>query len=181
MAEPEITPQTVRLSRRSDRAPVEVELVPDADLRAPIAARLGLLALRKLRFAGTLIPEGKRDWRLEATLGATVVQPCIVTLAPVTTRIDVPVTRRYLSEMPVLPEGDEIEMPEDDSTEPLPETLDLVQVMVEALALALPLYPRADGAELGDAAYAPPRVAPLTDEDTKPFAALAELKRKLDP
>ncbi len=80
-----------------------------------------------------------RDWRLEAKLGATVVQPCVVTAEPVTTRIDDPVTRRYLAQMPE-PQGDEVEMPEDDSAEPLPDVLDLSAVMAEALALALPLY-----------------------------------------
>ena len=32
-------------------------------------------------------------------------------------------------------------MPEDDAIEPLPETLDLGEVLAEALALALPAYP----------------------------------------
>jgi hypothetical protein len=44
--------------------------------------------VRKLRFIGTLEPEGAQDWRLTADLGATVVQPCVVTLAPVTTRLE---------------------------------------------------------------------------------------------
>ena len=34
--------------------------------------------------------------------------------------------------------------------EPLPQALDLGEVMVEALALALPPYPRAPGVELGE-------------------------------
>ncbi|TCP61994.1 uncharacterized metal-binding protein YceD (DUF177 family) [Rhodovulum bhavnagarense] len=162
------------------RAAVEIVVEPDAPARAALAERLGLIALRKLRLAGRLVPEGRRDWRLEASLGATVVQPCVVTLAPVTTRIDAPVIRTYRAEMPPLPEGDEIEMPDDETEEPLPETIDPTQVMEEALALALPLYPRTEGAELAETVIGPPGVAPLTDETAKPFAGLAALKKKLD-
>lgn len=176
MTEAGETPRIVRLSTLGGRSPVRVVMAPDADACREIADRLGLSGLRKLRLEGALVPEGRADWRLEARLGATVVQPCVVTLAPVTTRIDVPVTRRYVEDM-AAPAGDEIQMPEDDTEEPLPEALDLTEVMEEALALALPLYPRAEGAELGAAVYGPPGAEPLTDEAAKPFAALAALRR----
>ena len=164
-----------RLPRAGETA---FEIVPEAEVRAALAAELGLSGLRKLRLAGRLIPEGKRDWRLEATLGATVVQPCVVTAEPVTTRLDEAVTRRYLAGMPE-PEGDEIEMPQDDSAEPLPAVLDLTAVLAEALALAVPPYPRADGAALGEANFAAPGVVPLTDEAARPLAGLAALRDRL--
>ncbi len=47
------------------------------------------------------------------------------------------------------PTDDEAEMPEDDTAEPLPEVIDPGAVMFEALALALPDYPRAPKAETG--------------------------------
>jgi uncharacterized metal-binding protein YceD (DUF177 family) len=107
-----------------------------------------------------------------------VVQPCVVTLAPVTTRIDIDITRRY-SATHVEPEADEAEMPEDDTTEALPDRLDLTAVMLEALALALPDYPRAEGAELAERQFAAPGVAPMTDADAKPLAGLAALRDRL--
>ena len=59
---------------------------------------------------------------------------------------------------------------------------DIAQVMAEALSLAAPDYPRADGVELESSTFTEPGVAPMTDEDTKPFAALKALKSKLsDP
>ena len=161
------------------RTPASFELVPDADARAALTGRLGLRGLRKLRFAGTLTPEGKRDWRLDATLGATVVQSCVVTLEPVTTRIDEAVERRYVAEPASLPEGEEIEMP-DESVEELPGALDVGAVMEEALALALPPWPRAPGVELGEAVYAEPGSPPMTDEDTRPFAGLKGLMGRRD-
>lgn len=171
---------TIRLAEAPPK-PVAIEIEPDAEARARIADRLGIPALRKLRFAGTLAPAGRRDWLLEADLGATAVQTCVVTLDPVTTRIDERVTRRYLAHMDPAPEGTEVEMPEDDTAEPLPAALDLEEVMVEALALALPPYPRKSDAALGDAVYTEPGQAPMTDEDAKPFAGLSDLlKRKGD-
>jgi uncharacterized metal-binding protein YceD (DUF177 family) len=77
------------------------------------------------------------------------------------------------------PDGAEAEMPEDDAVEPLPQTLDLGTVMVEALSLALPPFPRADGAELGQVLAAAAGVTPMTDDDAKPFAGLGALRDKL--
>lgn len=158
--------------------PAGFELVPDADALSRLQDRLDLIGLRKVRFAGRLVPEGRRDWRLEADLGATVVQPCRVTLAPVTTRIEEPVVRRYLSRWEE-PQGAEVEMPEDDTAEPLPETLDLFEVMAEALSLALPPFPRAADADVGDRVFTEPGKAPMTDEDARPFAGLAALRETL--
>lgn len=179
MTETSETPSKLRLDALGGRKAQPVRLMPDAAARAAIAERLGLTALRKLRFEGTLSPEGRADWRLAARLGATVVQPCVATLAPVTTRIDTNVLRLYRDDM-AAPTGEEVEIPEDDTEEPLPDTLDLGQVMEEALALALPLYPRAEGAEPGNTIVGPPGVSPMRDEDTKPFAGLADLKKKLE-
>ncbi|MEJ6391693.1 DUF177 domain-containing protein [Gymnodinialimonas sp. 2305UL16-5] len=166
------------LSRLNRAADTPFELVPTPEEMAQIAQDLGATTLRKVRLTGNLRPIGKQDWALNASLGATAVQPCGVTLAPVTTRIDTDVTRHYLAEMPA-PSGDEMEMPEDDTTEPLPDKLDLTALLIEALSLALPDFPRAEGVELGEAIYAAPGVTPMRDEDAKPLAGLAALRDKL--
>ena len=170
----------IRLADLPAGAERPFELRPDAKARAALAEALGIDAIRKLSFAGRLIPEGRRDWRLEARLGATVVQPCVVTLAPVSTRIDEEVTRRYLAEIPELPAAAEVEMPQDETADPLPDMLDPGAVMAEALALALPAYPRAPDADLGEAVFTEPGKAPMTDRDARPFAGLAALKDKLE-
>ncbi|WP_172295518.1 DUF177 domain-containing protein [Pseudoruegeria sp. HB172150] len=157
----------------------DVLLQPDATARAAIAEELDLLGLRKLRLKGRLIPEGKSDWRLEAQIGATVVQPCVSTLEPVTTRIDADITRRYLADPPPMPEGDEVEIPEDDTIEELPAVLDLEALMIEELALNLPLYPHVDGAAPVEETFAAPGAEPISEEETKPFAGLASLKDKM--
>lgn len=181
MTEPRPDAPTVLIAELSAKRPYRFEIVPEAEMRAALARDLGIEAVRKLRFTGTISAEGRRDWRLDATLGATVVQPCVVTLAPVTTRIEAQITRRYLAEPPALSEDaeGEIEMPEDDTVEELGSEIDLGAVLHEALALNLPLYPRVEDADLGEAVFAAPGVAPMRDEDAKPFAGLADLRSRL--
>lgn len=168
----------VRLADLPNRKGMHFTLEPNAEERAALARDLGVPSLKKLRFEGKLAPLGKRDWQLTAHLGATVIQDCVVTLEPVTTRIDDQLSRQFVSDFEI-PEGDEVEMPEDDSSEPLPETLDLVEVMLEALTLSIPAYPRKDGAGIGSAVFTESGKKPMTDEDARPFAGLAALRDTL--
>lgn len=167
-----------RTGALSTRKPTRFDLAPDAEARAAIARDIGLLDLPRLRLKGEIRPAGARDFVLDAMLDAVVEQPCGVTLAPVRSKLDEAVLRRYVADW-TAPSGEEIEMPEDDSEEPMPEVIDLLAVATEALVLALPLYPRAPGAELGEVAAAPEGAAPISDADLKPFAGLAALKDKL--
>ncbi|SFS57075.1 Uncharacterized ACR, COG1399 [Sulfitobacter marinus] len=173
------TSTALRVADLPQNADTPFSLRPDADTLRQIAEELGLSAVRKLSFEGKLAASGKTDWQLDARLGATVVQPCVVTLEPVTTRIDVNITRFFTKDYEQ-PDEPEAEMPEDDRSEPLKAWIDPAAVMIEALALEIPQYPRADGAELGQAVYAEPGVAPMTDEDARPFAGLAQLREKLE-
>lgn len=146
----------------------------DAAERETLAKTLDISEVRKARLVGEIAPQGGRDWYLTASLGATIVQPCVVTLDPVVTRIDEPVTRTYVANYEE-PDGSEVEMPEDDTVEPIPPILDLDAVLLEALSLALPPFPRAEGVELGTAVYTDTGASPMTDEDAKPFAGLGAL------
>ena len=185
-ARPDTTQQTSRpfLTARLPRDRAHpFELVPDAGIRAAMAADLGLSGLRKLRFAGALHPLEGGGWELRADLGATVVQPCRVTLAPVTTRIDEPVRRRYLPDWRDPAEAaapdSEIEAPDDPDTEALPPRIDPAAVMAEALALAVPPFPRAPRADAAETAAktaaAPDDAAPTH----RPFAGLGALRDRL--
>ncbi|SLN18862.1 YceD family protein [Roseisalinus antarcticus] len=171
--------EVLRLADLPTRKVTHVVLEPDGPARKAIAEALGIPAVRKFRFDARLEPLGRTDWQLTGTLGATVVQDCVVTLEPVTTRIDETLARRYLADFELPEDGSETEMPEDDQADPLPATLDLYAVGVEALSLALPPYPRAEGAGPGDALFAEPGVDPLTDDAVKPFAGLAALRDQL--
>ena len=169
----------IRSTALSARKPTRFDLRPDPATRAAMAADLGLLDLPAFRFRGEIRPTGRHDFLLEADLTASAVQACSVTLGPVPAEISETIRRTYLRDW-VEPEGDEVEMPEDDTQEPLPDVIDLGSVAQEALELALPLYPRAPGAALGEAVFAPPGSEPLREADLKPFAGLAALRDRLN-
>lgn len=170
------TDPALPLGTRKGAEDVRFRYQPDENALGTLKSTLELSALRKVRLEGVVTPIGDKDWSLEASLGATVVQPCVVTLDPVTTRIDQNITRRYVANLDPDPEGGETEMPEDDSVEPIPEVLDLAALLAEALAIALPDFPRADGAALETTVFTEPGKAPMQDEDTRPFAALKQLR-----
>ena len=170
--------QLIRLSDLSNKRNTDFAVEPDAVQSKAIADALSIIAVKKLRFTGAFTPLGRTDWELTGKLGATVQQACVITLEPVTTRIDEPVVRRYIPNFEETDE-EEIEMTADENTESLPTTLDVAAVMIEALSLALPPFPRKDGAALGEAVFADKNVAPMTDEDAKPFAGLGALRDAL--
>jgi uncharacterized metal-binding protein YceD (DUF177 family) len=167
-------PTRFRTGGLSPRKPTRFSYRPDADERTVLARDLGLLSLYALELTGEIRPSGRDELVLDATLVARVDQPCSVTLVPVPAAINEPVRRRYVAEYE-LPDGDEVEMPEDDTVEPMPEMIDLAEIAAEALALALPLYPRAPGVEFTQTLHASDGIAPLSDADVKPFSALQGL------
>lgn len=163
-----------RVAAIAGRSATHVRFTPDPAARKAISAALGLLDLPHMQFDGEIRPSGKRDLVLSGTLTALAIQPCSVSLEPVRTRINETVVRQYLADFQIA-DGEEVEIPEDDTLEPLGETIDAAQVAIEALALALPLYPRAPGVDLGDVTVAAPGISPMSDADLKPFAGLAKL------
>ena len=172
----------VRFADLPNRKRSHVTLTPDAPQRASLAVALDVPAIKKLKFDVALIPMGKRDWRLEGVMGATVQQECVVTLEPISTRIDEDVVRTYVADFDH-PNEEEVELSEDDTADPLPATLDLYDVALEALALSLPAYPRKDGAETGTdgrAMFTEPGKEAMTDEQARPFAGLGALRDALE-
>lgn len=163
-----------RLNGRESHA-FRVE-VSDA-LRQYLVELLDLVSLRKLRFEGALHPVAARDWQLRADLGATVVQPCVVTLDPVTTRIDQRVDITYVAGFDE-PTAAESEMDSDDSVEALVEEIDLESVLAEALALHVPDYPRKEGVALANAVSGHEDTSE-EEERQRPFAGLGDLRDKL--
>ena len=158
--------------------PTKFNLRPNEDQLVNISNKLGLSAAHKVSFAGQITAQGRRNWVLSAKLGATVIQPCIVTLEPVKTRIDTDVRREFLAELPD-PGLGEVEMHDDENIELLGSTIDPFVVMVEALTLALPQYPRKKGANLAESVFTEPGQKPMTDEDARPFAGLAGLGKAM--
>jgi len=169
-------------SIRLDSMPIEgrdLHVTPGEEDRAAIAARLGVTAidaldvvLHAVRFRGGI--------RVTGRLTASVTQPSVVTLDPVVQEIAEPIDRIFLpggekpyagsanAEIFVDLEGDDIP----DHFEG--NEADLSELIVETLALAVDLYPRAKGESLDDLGLKPDVI------EDHPFAALKGLKPKDD-
>ncbi|CUH51938.1 YceD family protein [Shimia marina] len=174
-------PQTsLRVADLPQNRPTAFEIKPDTEALTTLAAELDIQQIKKLVFTGEVRAFGASDWELKGQLGATVVQPCVVTLSPVTTRLDEPVERRFLKTVPEFSsDEEEVEMPDDENAEPLQSHIDLNAVLQEALALLIPQFPRAQGAQLKESVFTEAGKKAMTDEDARPFAGLSALRDQL--
>lgn len=170
---------SARVAELPRNRPRKVDLSATGTQLAALARELGVRSVNKMRMEGWLSPAGEKDWRLEADVSASVTQRCVVTLAPVTSRLRARVIRKYIHGYKPLPEGGaEYEIP-DDSEEELGDVIDLLHAAFEGLALEMPQYPRASGAALAETAFPPPGERRIEDADLSPFASLRSLRRKL--
>ncbi|MEZ5864911.1 MAG: DUF177 domain-containing protein [Geminicoccaceae bacterium] len=143
-----------------------------------VALRLELVALTSLTFGGRL-EHGPRPGVLilRGRLEADATQRCVVTLEPVAAHLDVEI-ERYFVLGPEAAVEEILISPDDEEPEPLDGSwLDLGEIAVEELALALDPYPRAADA---DARLEAQRAAMGGDAGTdaagSAFAALAALR-----
>ena len=151
---------------------VKYELSAESAERAALAERFGLLALE--RFESTLaIKFLKREKaiRLTGRLDATVVQSCVVSMVPVENAVTEEFEIFFREENQI--DKDDVE--EIIEFEPYSgDEIDIGEVVSEELALALDPYPRSP--QSADELLGPYLPEP-EDPGTKPFAALAALKR----
>lgn len=151
-----------------------VEISADADERAALAKRFGLVAIDRLDATMT-VHRDATGVLTRGQLSGAVVQACSVTGDPVPAQIAEDFTIRFLPEGTV--EGDEVELSDEecDTVFYTGGAIDLGEAAAETLALALDPFPRSAGAEaaLRDAGV-------LGEDETGPFAALAKLKKQLD-
>ena len=140
-----------------------------------------LIKLQKPSFFGTILPLAQGDWVLSGMLGASIEQPCSITLLPVRTRIDTQVTRNFRKLLlPLSKTTHDTEYTRDDNEEQLHQIIDIYCIFCEALSLELPDYPRTKDVVATIIDYGPPGTEALTDATAKPFAVLAGLKDKMN-
>jgi uncharacterized metal-binding protein YceD (DUF177 family) len=166
-------------SLRIDTMPADgrnLTLSVGGDERAEIAAQLGLQAVEKLEVA-LHADRFRGGVRVTGRLEAQVVQPSVVSLEPVTQRIDEPIDRVYLpgGEKPYAgAAGAEIFV--DLEGEDVPDHFegpeaDLSDLVLESLSLAIDPYPRLEGESLEDIG-----IAGDDPRESSPFSALKGLK-----
>jgi uncharacterized metal-binding protein YceD (DUF177 family) len=171
--------RVLKVSSLNNTVDFKFEEVPSEGETNEMAVLFDVVSIRKMRFAGAISPFEDDGWLLEGKLGVTVSQNCVVTLDRVRTRLDLDIRRIFTP----MAEPDENEITLDashnDELEPLGREIDLGLVAMEALALAIPEYPRIEGAELPESSFSPPDTSDIDEEQPKAFAGLAALKEKL--
>lgn len=161
--------KVVELSRLKE--PQSFTLTAPDDALVDIAARLDIPAVEALKGVMTVKPTAEGA-TVEGEVEASLTRQCVVTLEPIAERVAESFVIRYARESDEAPE---IELDLDDEwTEPLAgDTLDLADILVQQVALAMDPYPRKPGAE------APADLRP-SPEQVSPFAALKALKPGAD-
>ena len=167
--------RTVGPERLGDQKIVEQIEATEAE-RERVRGRLDLLGLDWLS-AKCRIAQGLGGMvTVECDWEADLAQACVVTLEPVMQALSGRFQALYrANEGEATVENDVTVDPEaDDPPEPLPPAgIDLGELVVQELAVALDPYPRLEGAEL------PRQYQSLEEEgDAHPFAALKVLKSK---
>lgn len=154
---------------RLSRGAVDLTITAKEEERAALARRFDLLALPHLSAELTISPLPGGEFEVAGRLIAKVVQPCAITLAPVESDIEEELEGRFTAKKERRPAQEEYSMAELSEAEAIgPEGLDLGEWVAQGLALALPPYPRAPGAELPEE---------LTGSKVSPFAVLKNLKK----
>ncbi|MBY0511085.1 MAG: DUF177 domain-containing protein [Rhodospirillaceae bacterium] len=164
-----------------------------------VAARLGLQSIGAINAVLEITPAGKGLIKVTGTVKAEVVQTCVVSLAPVPAHVEDAVSATFVTEeraaadalkkerakarksVPKKAAGEEEEVIGLQGDDP-PEIardgrIDLGEVAVVHLALALDPYPKAPGAAFDAQAWGGEGEKDEKATVVSPFAALAKLKK----
>ncbi len=175
---------------RLDDLPVhgrKLDIKADAAECEAIASRLGIPAIESIEGTLSIAPSPGREILLEGTIRADVVQNCVVTGDLLAHSLTIDIRRRFAEEADDVASSDHNEeegiYPDAEERDPIINgAVDAGEAVVEELALQLPPYPRTPGLDFIDVAATPSQkngVEDDTDGDNNPFAALADLKKRL--
>ena len=156
-----------------------IDIGADADERAALAKRFGLLALDSLTAKVGLTSVDGGLVRVHGTLAAKVTQACVVTLEPVMTRVEGSFERLYGAGAPEEAGGPITDADAEESPEPFTHgAVDVGEAVAEQLALELDPFPRAPGAAFDGFSNGSKSVGDDDTGDAGPFAVLARLTEK---
>ena len=178
MANPIDAPEFVRPVVLEDIGPdgLDVEIEADADERRRLTERLGLLSLDRLigRLHLAVAPSGV-SVRVSGRYQARFSQECVVSLDPVDSDVDEVVEAEF---GPVAEETiASISLDGPEPAEPLVDgRIDLGELVVQHLALALDPYPRKSDACLPEWAEDADNLGDAANQS--PFSVLATLRKK---
>jgi uncharacterized metal-binding protein YceD (DUF177 family) len=168
----------VHLTEDIPETGVDTKRTASAEQLQAVSLALGVTACEHMAISYTLHGIMDGTYRLAGRLKARVVQPCVITLEPVTQEIEEALGVDYwpADQMPEPAKGEITVLEDDADMQPLIDgRIDVGAVAYEVLASAVDLYPRKAGAtfEWEDKAAGGAQPAKVN-----PFSVLAKLKDK---
>lgn len=156
-----------------DGLAVEMRATP-AQLAA-IAARFGVEQIDELSASLRVAPtEEGEDFLVEGFLRSRLTQTCGVTLAPLHTVLEVPVSVRFTNDAGDGVDDWDVSETNDDPPEPIVGgAIDLGEIVQQLLAVEIDPFPRAPDVPYRDLS------TDKDDSETHPFSGLAALRDKL--
>ena len=145
--------------------------------RSNLAELLKVCSLTKLHFDGIIVQNSDQTYTFSANVNALVIQNCIVTLYPVKTSLNFGIKRHYSKNSPKTHSKKVITNILDNHLEFFGKTLNISDVIVEALSLEIPDYPRRKNIKFNGVSATKKGVTPLRSISESPFYALKDLLR----
>lgn len=174
--------RVVRVAELGDET-LRVELTASEDERAALAKRFDLKGIDSLvaDVSLTLLPN--KDVRLDASFNARVKQTCVVTSAPMASKISHKFTTTYSPDADEDLASDEEELETFNNQIELPEPLieekiDIGEAVAEQFALEIDPFPRVKGTVFDGYSTGRKGKAEAAVEKKNPFAVLSQLKTK---
>ena len=180
--------QTVKesLKKFSDRSKLEMFILEtekkieftlsfNSNELARLQKYLNLISIKKTSMSGKIVATAAGQWHLKAKIGATVVQESVLSLKPVTTRIDDKIDMRIIKGYDNKVQNSELELNEDYFIE---HELDLDVIFFENIALSIPTFPKGAGEFFENKVFTAKGIDPLTNDRISPFFVLNKLKKK---
>ncbi|MDC0151387.1 hypothetical protein OAI80_00310 [Paracoccaceae bacterium] len=165
----------IDLSKLNAEKTIKFDMIFSQEDLLQISNDLDLESIKKTKLRGEISKINKDKWTLRAVMGATILQKSVLSLKPVTTRIDDKITRQIVKGPDLSIQKSELELNDDDFID---KELHLGNIFFECLALAVPTYPKEPNEIFENISLAQKAAEIPSNDETSPFAILSALKKK---
>ena len=145
---------------------------------AELTQILNIEDLKLFSFQGYFVQLNRNDYILRASFNATVIQLCIISLNRLKTKIRHKIHQPYSAEK-IINRTKYISINYDSlEKEQIQSEINIGDIMLEALSLEIPLYPKKKNAKFDGLTITDSEIKPLDQTLNNPFIQLKELQLK---
>ena len=147
-----------------------------AEELSELALMLQVEKIKFFSFKGQITLTNKTTAMLRGSFSTRLIQSCVISLSPVRTKIEKAVTLNYeISKFNKRQKSVSVS-PNFDEPEQIYEEVNIGDVMLEALSLEIPLYPKKEGINFTGITITDTGIKPLELTRNNPFVSLKGLK-----